>query len=262
VPDGERSYASRSGVTFKDHFSSVAGSYARYRPTYPKELFAFLAELAPARDLAWDCATGNGQAARELAAHFRHVVATDASAEQIAHATPHPGVEYRVAPAEDSGLPDDSVDLVAVAQAVHWFDLPRFRREAHRVLKRGGAIGIWTYRLLSTGPDVDPVLEDLYSRRLAGYWPPERKLVDEGYRSLDFGFEKIAAPDFRMTLSWNLDDVLAYLGTWSAVLRFREREGRDPVEEYKPRLAAEWGDPHGRRQIVWPLILYAGRKEA
>jgi SAM-dependent methyltransferase len=246
---------------FKDHFSSLARSYARHRPTYPKELFAFLAGLAPARDLAWDCATGNGQAARELAPYFRRVVATDASAEQIAHAAPGPGVEYRVAPAEASGLDNESVDLVTVAQAAHWFDLPRFSAEARRVLKPGGAVGIWTYNLLVAGPGVDPLIEELYFHRLAGYWPPERKHVDEGYRSLDFGFDEMPAPPFRMTLWWDLEDVLAYLATWSGAARFREKVGRDPVAEFRPRFEAAWGDPKAAREIVWPLVLYAGRKE-
>lgn len=248
-------------MTFKDHFSSIARSYARHRPTYPKELFAFLASLAPARELAWDCATGNGQAALELAPYFRKVIATDASADQIAHAAPCEGVEYRVAPAEPSGLPDESVDLLTVAQAAHWLDLPRFRVEWRRVLKPGGAIGIWTYDLLKAGPDVDPILEEIYYPRLGGYWPPERKLVDEGYRSLDFGFDPVSVPPFRMTVEWNLGDVLAYLRTWSAVTAFKEKEGIDPIDEYEPRFGAAWGDPTTRRTITWPLVVYAGRKE-
>ena len=113
-------------MSWKDHFSHASDDYRRWRPGYPDELFAWLAAMAPSRAVAWDCATGSGQAAGGLAAHFARVVATDASAAQVAEAEAFGRVEYRVAPAEDSGLPDASVDLVTVAQALHWFEFERF----------------------------------------------------------------------------------------------------------------------------------------
>jgi SAM-dependent methyltransferase len=160
--------------TFKDHFSSASDRYAAYRPDYPAALFAWLAGLCAERELAWDCATGSGQAALGLAPHFRRVVATDASAEQVRHAAPHPLIDYRVAPAEASGLADHSVDLVTVAQAAHWFDLPRFYAEAARVLKPGGAIAVWGYGRMLLPGEMDGLFQRFYAKTVGPYWPPER----------------------------------------------------------------------------------------
>nr|MDQ6926647.1 class I SAM-dependent methyltransferase [Candidatus Eremiobacteraeota bacterium] len=174
-------------ASFRDEFSTVAAQYAAHRPLYPPALFDYLANLPARRALAWDCATGNGQAARALAPRFTHVVATDASAAQLAHATPAPNIEYRVARAEESGLAPGSVDLITVAQALHWFDLDAFYAEVRRVLVPGGAVAVWTYG--------DPVLDDasLDARfqQFAGdvlgpYWPPERREVDAAYRGIAF----------------------------------------------------------------------------
>lgn len=161
---------------FTDHFGSVAGAYAHYRPTYPAPLFAWLAGMTPARQRAWDCATGTGQAAIGLAAHFTEVVATDASASQLAAARPHPGVHYRLAEAENSGLEADSLDLVTVAQAAHWFDRPRFFSEVERVLRPGGVLAVWSYgipELEGEGPDA--LLQHFYADIVGPYWPPRRR---------------------------------------------------------------------------------------
>ena len=136
--------------SFVDHFSVVSTVYARFRPRYPEALF-WLAQVAPGRELALDCATGNGQAAVGLAGHFARVIATDASAAQIEAAAATPRVEYRVAPAEASGLPDASCDLVCAAQALHWLDRPAFFAEARRVLVPGGVVAFWGYLRLRTG---------------------------------------------------------------------------------------------------------------
>ncbi len=160
---------------FNDHFSGHAADYRAFRPTYPPDLFAFLASVAPARDVVWDCGTGSGQAAVRLADHFARVFATDASSEQVKHARPHPSVEYAVAPAEACPLPNASASLVTVAQALHWFDLPRFYTEVHRVCKPGGALAVWTYDLHTVNADIDPLLERLQSEFVRAYWPPERR---------------------------------------------------------------------------------------
>lgn len=247
--------------SFPDHFSGVAGAYAEFRPRYPDALFDWLADLAPGRALAWDCATGSGQAAIALAPRFDRVVATDASAEQIAAAVPHPRVEYRVAPAEASGLLAGSADLVTVAQALHWFDRPAFYAEAGRVLSRGGALAAWSYGhpyLDDPGPDA--VFQEFYSGTVGSFWPPERALVDAGYREIEFPFPEVEAPAFEMETRWPLAGLLGYVGTWSATTRFRAARGFDPVPGLARGLAEKWGDPGEPRRIHWPLAVRAGRR--
>lgn len=246
-------------TAFKDHFSSASDRYAAYRPDYPAALFAWLAGLCAERELAWDCATGSGQAALGLAPHFRRVVATDASAEQVRHAVPHPLIDYRVAPAEASGLADHSVDLVTVAQAAHWFDLPRFYTEAARVLKPGGAIAAWGYGRMLLPDEMDALFQRFYAETVGPYWPPERTLIDDAYRSLDFPFAEIEAPAFAIEVEWTLPRLMDYLSTWSAVKRYQAARGRDPLPALLAELRSLWGDPEAARALQWPLFLRAGR---
>ncbi len=243
---------------FKDHFSVAAGDYDRYRPAYPEALMAFLADLAPSRARAWDCATGTGQAATGLAEHFQKVIATDASRAQLAHAVPHPRVEYVLARAEDCGLDDASVDLVTVAQALHWLDLNAFYAEVRRVARPGAVFAAWTYSLADADPVVDPLVAAFYEE-MAPWWPPERVHVEEGYRNLAFPFEAIEAPDFEVRADWPLDRLLGYFSTWSGVNHCREQTGRDPVEAVGRRLAEVWGEPSMPRPVRWPLHLRVGR---
>jgi len=248
---------------FKDQFSGNSADYAAYRPSYPPKLFAWLAEQAPGREMAWDCATGSGQAALGLAHHFQGVVATDASADQIAQAWPHAGVNYRVARAEASGLPAGSVDLVTVAQAAHWFDLPAFHAEVRRVLKPGGALAIWCYERLHVEPALDELIEDFYGSQLGPHWPPERRHVEAGYLSLDFPYQETSVPTFAMEATWTLDQLMGYLATWSAVKAYRRTLGQDPLPDLRNRLASVWqasgvslATP---KNIKWPLSLRFGR---
>src|ERR1700712_181091 len=171
-------------MSFKDHFSGHAAVYASFRPTYPAALFDFVLSLTPGRALAWDCATGNGQAALGLADAFEHVIATDASAAQLEHALAHPKIEYRQAPAEDSGLAAGSVDLITVATALHWFDFDRFYAEARRVLAPGGALAAWAYNLPRVTPEVSALIDHLAREVVGTYWPPERKWVDDDYHDV------------------------------------------------------------------------------
>jgi SAM-dependent methyltransferase len=204
-------------AVFQDHFSGHADRYGAFRPTYPVALFEYLASLAPARDLAWDCATGNGQAALALSPFFGRVVATDASPQQVAQARPHDRIDYLVAPAERTPLPESSIDLITVAQALHWFALPAFYSEVLRVARPGGILAAWCYELNEITPEVDQVIGRLYSDILGGDWPPERRLVEEGYRTIPFPFDEVAPPQFSMGARWDLPRLLGYLGTWSAV---------------------------------------------
>jgi SAM-dependent methyltransferase len=247
---------------FKDHFSAGSDRYAACRPDYPAALFAWLAAQCTTRDAAWDCATGSGQAALGLATHFCRVIATDASAEQIGHAAPHPAIEYRVAPAEASMLDDASVDLVAVAQAAHWFDLPRFYAEVERVLKPGGVLALWGYGRMVLPGDLDAPFLRFYAETVGPWWPAERKLIDDAYRSLDFPFAEIDAPEFFIEVEWTLDRLLDYVSTWSAVKRFQAARGRDPLPALRAELASAWGDAAAARRLAWPLFLRAGRLPA
>lgn len=247
-------------TTFKDYFSTQSADYRSFRPSYPDGLFDFLSGLAPARDLAWDCATGNGQAAVGLARHFHRVIATDASANQLVQAIAAPNVDYRQAPAERAPLADASVDLITVAQALHWFDVDVFHREAARVLKDGGAIAEWSYNLLRIAPAVDDIVLRLYADTLGPWWPEERRLVENGYRDLPFPFQRIEVPEFALSTQWDLRALVGYLMTWSAVQRYTAARGRNPVEAILPELAVAWGEAETERVVVWPLVLQAGRQ--
>lgn len=243
---------------FKDHFSGHAARYRDYRPGYPAALFAWLASQTPRHALAWDCATGNGQAAVALAGHFAQVVATDASAQQIARAEGHARVDYRVATADNSGLAQRSVDLITVAQAAHWFDLPAFYREVERVARDGAVLALWCYGLARITPEVDALVEDYYQNTVGPYWPPERRHIETGYRTFEFPFPELAAPAFTMEADWSVQQLLGYLDTWSASRRCATMTGRDPIAALSPAIADAWGDMPTRK-VQWPLSLRVGR---
>jgi SAM-dependent methyltransferase len=247
--------------SFADHFSRVATDYATYRPRYPEPLFAWLAGLPARRELAWDCGAGSGQATVGLLPHFARIVATDASAALLASAPADPRIEYRMAPAEASGLESRSADLITVAQAAHWFDLPAFYREVDRVLARGGALALWTYGVYHLeDPTLDRLLQHFYVDIVGPYWPPERRLVESGYRTIPFPFDEVTPPAFAMTTDWRLPELLGYLRTWSATTRCRQATGRDPVEALAPELEALWGPADAARRVTWPLALRVGRR--
>ena len=246
-------------MAFKDHFSRQAADYAKFRPRYPQQLFEYLGSIAPSRQLAWDCSTGNGQAAVGLAAVFDRVMATDASEKQIANAQPHERVEYRVAPAENSGIESGTIDLIMIAQALHWFDLDRFYAEARRVLKPGGTLAASAYNLLHIEPAINQVVNRYYSEVVGPFWPPERKLV-ENFIDLPFPFHEIDPPKFEMTAHWNLEHLVGYLETWSSTQRFIAATGVDPLEQIGDELRTVWGDPQRTRKVRWPLKLRIGVK--
>ena len=246
-------------MSFKDHFSGHAGTYAAARPRYPAALFDWLAAQCERRELAWDAGCGNGQATVALAAHFERVVGTDPSAPQIAQAEPRGNVEYRVEAAESPTFADASVDLATVAQALHWFDLDRFHAGVRRVLRPGGVIAAWTYALSNVDAGVDAQFMRLYETVLGPYWPPERQHVENGYAHLPFPFERIDAPAFAMECNWTLSQYLAYLRTWSAAQRYLRETGDDPVALVEPEFRLAWGDPSATRTVRWPLGLRVGR---
>ena len=246
---------------FPDHFSGHARDYARFRPTYPVSLFDWLSAQLRSRDRAWDCGTGSGQAAIRLAAHVRQVIATDASAEQVARATPHERVQYAVAPAESPAIEQASVDLVTAAQAFHWFDQPRFFAAAAHALKPDGVLAIWTYRATRVSPEVDALELDLYGDVLRLDWPGERRLVETGYASVEIPvpFREFPAPRFVLTARWTRDDFVGYVGTWSAVHRHRLRTGCDPIAPFAAALVPLW-PRNEQREVRWDLALRVMRR--
>ncbi|MFL6547968.1 MAG: class I SAM-dependent methyltransferase [Povalibacter sp.] len=246
-------------MSFKDHFSGHAALYARYRPDYPPELYEYLATLTPRHERALDCATGSGQAAVGLAKYFDRVVGTDGSVSQLQHALAHSHVSYVANMAEAPAFKPATFDLIVAAQAAHWFDHERFYAGARHILRPEGALAIWTYGLALVTPAIDAIILDFYENIVGGYWPIERRHVESGYRSLPFPFTEMSAPSFELRLQWDLESLLGYLATWSAVQRYIKARGTDPLPALRQRLLAHWSTPEDPRLIVWPLHLRVGR---
>jgi SAM-dependent methyltransferase len=245
---------------FKDHFSAASEQYSQYRPDYPAELFKFLTSVTPGHDFAWDCATGSGQAARGLVKYFRKVVATDASERQIENAIHHEKILYQVATAYKTTIQTGSIDLITVAQALHWFDFDRFYKEARRVLKQNGIIAVWTYNLLTISPEVDSIINFFYADVVGEFWPSERKLVENGYEGIPFPFHRLPSPSFRMSANWTVKQLVGYMATWSAVKRYMDRKGKNPIESIEKELTRLWDHRSGVMSVYWPLSVVVGKK--
>ncbi|MBA3848682.1 MAG: SAM-dependent methyltransferase [Opitutus sp.] len=244
-------------MSFKDHFSNQAAVYAQSRPTYPAALYAELARLAPSRGLAWDCGTGNGQAAVALAEHFRQVIATEPSAAQLAKALPHARVVYRQSAELAPAVCDGTVDLVTAAQAAHWFDRPKFYAEAKRVLRPGGIIALWSYWLGRVTPEIDRIVDRFHHETTGPCWPPERRHVENRYGDFDFPFAELPFPALAITREWTAGEMSAFLSSWSAVDRYRRERGEDPMPAVTADLRAAWGGE--RRIVTWQMFGRLGR---
>lgn len=244
--------------SFQDHFSAHADAYVHYRPRYPDSLFDYLATLTGGQDLAWDCGTGNGQAAVGLARRFKQVIASDPSEQQIANAMAHPNVRYFVGAAEEPPAEAGGADLVTVAQALHWFDFDRFYSALRAVLKPGAVFAAWGYSLMQVIPAVDAVISHYYTNIIGPYWPADRRHIESAYQTIPFPLNEVSAPGFVLTCEWSLDALIGYLDTWSATQRYIQDRGQNPVELIRSDLVKAWGSAPVRT-IVWPVFLRVGR---
>lgn len=248
----------KNETVFKDHFSGQSGYYATYRPAYPEELYRTLAESTPGSGVAWDCGCGSGQASAGLSRYFGAVIATDPSLKQISGARKQPGIKYAVAKAENACIKDDTIDLVTVAQALHWFDVGKFYGEARRVLKPGGVIAVWIYNLMTVNDEVDEVINAYYSKILGTYWPPERRHIENCYETIPFDFADVRKINFTMEAEWTMDMLVGMFHSWSATQICKERTGCDPVEQISNDLINAWGNEKSVKRVKWPIAMKLG----
>lgn len=242
----------------KDKFSTVAGNYANYRPGYPIEVYHYILSFCQERNIAWDCGTGNGQVAKVLAQYFQQVYATDISQHQIDHAFPNQRIKYKVESAEDCSFNDNSFDLIASAQAIHWFNLDKFYSQVLRTLKPNGVIVILGYGLIQIDKETDTLISTLYNQTLKDYWDPERKYIDDEYKSLPFPFSENSCPSFKIQLNWTLQKFLGYLDTWSALTNYRAIEKTDPLPSFNATLRRAWKDDE-IKQVEFPVFMRMGK---
>jgi ubiquinone/menaquinone biosynthesis C-methylase UbiE len=242
-----------------DNFSEQAGGYARYRPAYPEALYTFILKQVPQRQLAWDCGTGNGQVAARLAASFKQVHATDISEQQLAHAIRQPNIHYHASRAEQSGLADKSVDLITVAQALHWFDFDHFYAETKRVAVPGAIVAAWCYGLLRISPELDEHISVFYHDTLGAYWDKERQYIDQAYETIPFPYDEIKAPTFTMRYTWTLAELEGYFNTWSSVQKYMRTNQHNPVSGLIENLKETWGNTAAPKAIDFDLHLRIGQ---
>ena len=241
-----------------DNFSNGASQYATFRPGSPQGIFDYLYAHLKGFDSAWDCGTGNGQVAIKLAERFRQVYGTDISKEQLALAIEKENITYLAERAEETTLADHSIDLITIAQAIHWFDLDNFYKEVRRVAKPGALIAGWTYSTVKINPDIDKVIDRLYTDITGAYWDKQRKLIDERYETIPFPFEELKTPPFTITLNWTLEQLAGYLRTWSGVKHYIAKEQKDPVQMIQHDLEKTWGGSN-KIEMYWPVYARIGR---
>lgn len=242
----------------KDNFSTISDRYAKFRPNYPQAIFDFLYPLLNSKERAWDCGTGNGQVAAELAKDFMHVDATDISQPQLNHAQQADNIFYSLQPAEQTSFQDSTFDLITVAQAVHWFDFDQFNNEVRRVSKPNAIIALLGYELNNITPEVDRVVRHFYTEIIGEYWDPERRYLEQKYQTIPFPFRELETPEIYNIKLWNFDTLVGYLKTWSAVQHFVNANGYNPVDEIATELRAAWGSTEVRK-VSFPIIFRVGR---
>lgn len=239
----------------KDNFSKQANIYAKFRPHYPAELYQYLLEKVAIPGIAWDCGTGNGQVAIQLAQYFSSVYATDISQAQLNQAPQKPNIYYSLAPAEKSGLPQHTIDLITVAQAVHWFDQASFANEIKRVIKPGGTIAYWLYFLPIISQEVDEMVLHFHDHIIGDYWDPEREIWRSKYAAIDLGLDHLSTKAFEYHTLWHFEHLEGYLNSWSAVQHYVRAKGQSPVSDYLASLKPDWEHP---RKVTFPIYVFDG----
>jgi ubiquinone/menaquinone biosynthesis C-methylase UbiE len=239
----------------KDLFSEHSKLYSQFRPTYPNELYEFIFSQVKNFETAWDCGTGNGQSARVLSKQFKKVLATDISAQQIEHAYQADTIFYSVC-GEKTSFDDNSIDLITVAQAIHWFNIESFYEEVNRVAKPNAVLAVWGYSLLSINPEINLIIYDFYKNVVGSYWDQERHFIDEQYKTIPFPFKEIATPVFEFSFDWTLSQLAGYLTTWSAVRKYMHANKINPVIKLIEDITPLWKEDIMR--ITFPLFLRLG----
>jgi SAM-dependent methyltransferase len=242
----------------KDNFSTQSDKYAQYRPGYPAEFFEYLNSIVPAKQAAWDCGTGNGQVAYELAKTFDKVYATDISQSQLDNALQAANIAYSVQAAESTDFADQQFDLIITAQAIHWFDFNRFYAEVRRTAKASALLCVLGYGRIEILEPIDQLITSFYENVIGDYWDKERRYIDESYQTIPFPFTEIPTPRFVNKLEWDLDHVIGYLNTWSAVKHFIKQNGYNPIDKLQSELEQHW-DKHQQREVRFPLLLRIGQ---
>ena len=238
----------------KDNFSVQSSKYAKFRPTYPPALYDFLLDQVYQKHSAWDCATGNGQVAVELAKHFDEVYATDISSKQLSEAPQLHNIYYKVERAEHTDFEDHKFDLITVAQAIHWFNFDDYFSEVRRLLKPNSIFAAFGYGLMKISPEVDAIVYQLYEAILGSYWDVERKHIENGYLDIPFPFEEIKSPSFEIIATWHFDQLIGYLETWSSLQHYIKANHKNPIEFVIDDLKKAW-EGQQIRTIHFPLIL-------
>ncbi len=244
----------------KDNFSKDSDLYAKYRPTYPADLFNFIFDLVENKNSAWDCAAGNGQVATQLAKKFNLVEATDISASQLEQAPKLNNINYSIQPAEKTNFEENQFDLITVAQAIHWFDFDKFYAEVNRTLKPNGILAVIGYGLLSISPEIDNITHHFYDDIIGFYWDEERKYIEENYQTIPFPFKEISVPAFQIKVNWTAEEMLNYLNTWSAVKHYEKTINESPLRFIKIDLKKSWGNQ--KREVNFPVLLRVGKKKS
>jgi ubiquinone/menaquinone biosynthesis C-methylase UbiE len=242
------------------HFGEKSSEYLQYRPTYPDQLFQYLYGMTEEANLVWDCGTGNGQSAIALSHYFKKVIASDINQPQLDQAIKKDNIHYCCFSAENAALSDSIVDMITVAQALHWLDLEIFYQEVKRVSHQTSFIAAWCYSLGTFQKEVDEIIQKLYADILGDqYWPKERQYIDKKYQTIYFPFQRIQTPTFMMTKHVNLMELIGYLNTWSAIKEYQRLNHSNPIHLVMDDLKESWGDPIKKQEIGWPIHLLLGR---